>query len=57
MGIFFIVVAVSLMEPVYSVLEGGDVEVCFQLLGILGRDVVILPSVMTQTSDSAEGSC
>lgn len=38
------------IEPVYPVLEGESVEVCFELRVILGGEIVLLPIVRTFTS-------
>ncbi len=42
-----------LAEPVYSVLEGDSAEICFHLLGVLERDVIVMLATQTLESDNA----
>lgn len=53
--IFFIVATLSLMEPVYSVFEGGSIQVCVELSGILGIDVTLNPAAISLPTDTATG--
>lgn len=51
----YVVVTVSLAEPVYSVAEGASARVCFQVVGFSDRAIAITVAARTLGDDTARG--